>query len=985
MTNRQNTFLLKRSNVSGKIPLPGDIKLGEVALNTADVILYASGTTTNEILPIGWDRISRTGDTVTGNFLINGGLTATTISATTYQNLPLDVYVTGGTFNTSNDTITLTRNDGNTVPISGITDWYTTGFTYLNNTFSIKDNSGSTFNATINTMTGLTVNGNLIVTGNTNLQSLTATTVSATTVLANTIGASGNCVNDIYVSNIHSCSPLNINPLDEGNVYFGSTSGVTVDVSNNRLGINTSNPQYRLDILDTNSRFYYDPSSAGGLVVVSGTTEIPRIGMVIPSYLTKPAAGVTIGLRAWDDTIYNGYGKVGDMFMISSAESNGLNLISAAGSGTEDYIRFYAGQDATGIADVHINGTGSTKGFVGIGTETPSSILDVNGKTKTTTLQITSNSDINGKLTVTGDTNLQSLTANTIYTDYIDFNNNLSPIPTNLEGRVFWDEDNGSLSLGMHGSQVSQQIGLEQYYYIRNQSGATIENGKVVRSAGTLGNSGRILGEYMIADGTIPYYFTLGVATEDILNGEDGYVTEFGLVRGINTTGSLYGETWVDGTILYVSPTISGGLTSVEPIEPNLKIQIAIVVNANNNGSLFVRPSLGYNLGDLHNLQTSGQTNGDLISYNSSQGYWGYTKTLNGNYTISGNTSQIGNYHITGNTNQIGVYSHSGNTFITGNTSQIGNYNTTGNTTQYGNTYISGSSLSGQCAFEVDGNVCIDGNVSISGNTTQTGSTSQIGDVLLTGNTNQLGYLYIISATTGCTFAVTGNTCLDGNLDIIGDTFMSGNFCMNNMNSTGETGTNCLDTSLIPTGTTIVHQFQAEGGVLAHLGDLATGEPNSRGFTYFENNLTNTSFVAAGTGVFTPVIGAPQTFGPYNNLFIVTTGATTATINKLTYNYPPASGTSSETYLKFTVSCTIQNAQNQQLTFQVRRKRGVVFSFLPIGMSITPQSNNIQGITFNGISDSLNNDEFQLVVKNDTGSNAANSIRVVDVSFSMFT
>jgi hypothetical protein len=252
-------------------------------------------------------------------------------------------------------------------------------------------------------------------------------------------------------------------------------------------------------------------------------------------------------------------------------------------------------------------------------------------------------------LSVTGDTSLQSLTATTIYTDYIDFNNNLSPIPTNLEGRVFWDEDNGSLTLGMHGSQVSQQIGLEQYYYIKNQSGATIENGKVVRAAGTLGNSGRILGEYMIADGTIPYYFTLGIATEDILNGEDGYVTEFGLVRGINTTGSLYGETWVDGTILYVSPTISGGLTSVEPIEPNFKIQIAIVIKANNNGSLFVRPSLGYNLGDLHNLQTSGQTNGDLISYNSSQGYWEYTKTLNGSYTITGDTTVGGNLTVSGN------------------------------------------------------------------------------------------------------------------------------------------------------------------------------------------------------------------------------------------------------------------------------------------------------------------------------------------------
>jgi hypothetical protein len=66
MANRKNTFLIKRSNTPGKIPTAGDLLLGELALNTADVILYASGTTANSILPIGWDRVARTGDTMTG-------------------------------------------------------------------------------------------------------------------------------------------------------------------------------------------------------------------------------------------------------------------------------------------------------------------------------------------------------------------------------------------------------------------------------------------------------------------------------------------------------------------------------------------------------------------------------------------------------------------------------------------------------------------------------------------------------------------------------------------------------------------------------------------------------------------------------------------------------------------------------------------------------------------------------------------------------
>ena len=87
MANRKNTFLLKRSNIAGKVPAAGDLQLGELALNTADNILYASGTTAGSILPIGWDRVARTGDTMTGG-LFTPYLSATTISATTYLNLP---------------------------------------------------------------------------------------------------------------------------------------------------------------------------------------------------------------------------------------------------------------------------------------------------------------------------------------------------------------------------------------------------------------------------------------------------------------------------------------------------------------------------------------------------------------------------------------------------------------------------------------------------------------------------------------------------------------------------------------------------------------------------------------------------------------------------------------------------------------------------------------------------------------------------------
>jgi hypothetical protein len=94
-----------------------------------------------------------------------------------------NVFVTGGTY--SNGTATFTNTTGGTFNVTGFytggTDLYITGVTYNNNTFTFTNNTGGTFNTTFNVVTGLTVNGNLNVTGNTSLQSLTATTISGGT------------------------------------------------------------------------------------------------------------------------------------------------------------------------------------------------------------------------------------------------------------------------------------------------------------------------------------------------------------------------------------------------------------------------------------------------------------------------------------------------------------------------------------------------------------------------------------------------------------------------------------------------------------------------------------------------------------------------------------------------------------------------------------------------------------------------------------
>jgi hypothetical protein len=94
-----------------------------------------------------------TGGTVTGGTSFTGGLTANTISATTYYGLPKDVYVTGGTYNSSNGTTTFRNNNADTFSVSGFSTGTTGGFYWISGstgTQSLKTINNSTVDATGN-------------------------------------------------------------------------------------------------------------------------------------------------------------------------------------------------------------------------------------------------------------------------------------------------------------------------------------------------------------------------------------------------------------------------------------------------------------------------------------------------------------------------------------------------------------------------------------------------------------------------------------------------------------------------------------------------------------------------------------------------------------------------------------------------------------------------------------------------------------------
>jgi hypothetical protein len=99
--------------------------------------------------------------------------------------------------------------------------------------------------------------------------------------------------------------------------------------------------------------------------------------------------GINIGIIGYTVTgaALTQVGTTGDSFIRAFGGTNGLNVINTVGTDTDDYIRFYAGQNFINsngdlnTPDIHIQGSGDTRGFVGIGTTGVTNQLHVSAAT----------------------------------------------------------------------------------------------------------------------------------------------------------------------------------------------------------------------------------------------------------------------------------------------------------------------------------------------------------------------------------------------------------------------------------------------------------------------------------------------------------------------------------------------------------------------------------------------------------------------------
>lgn len=224
-------------------------------------------------------------------------------------------------------------------------------------------------------------------------------------------------------------------------------------------------------------------------------------------------------------------------------------------------------------------------------------------------------------LTITDNTSYVQLDALVDPIDHLDFDT--TPVATGAVGRLVWNDTDGTLDLGVKGGNVTLQIGQEQLIRVVNKVGSNLleANYQAVKISGAQGQRPKV--GLALANNDLNSADTIGLVTETIADNQEGFVTTSGIVRNINTTGSLQGETWLDGDVLYLSGTTAGAVTNIKPAAPIHTVILGFVIHAHSTqGKIYVKVDNGYEIDELHNVKVTSVADKNVLRYNTSLGVW---------------------------------------------------------------------------------------------------------------------------------------------------------------------------------------------------------------------------------------------------------------------------------------------------------------------------------------------------------------------------
>ena len=217
--------------------------------------------------------------------------------------------------------------------------------------------------------------------------------------------------------------------------------------------------------------------------------------------------------------------------------------------------------------------------------------------------------------------------------DYIDFNTDWQDGVT--EGRLAWDAGDKTLELGMPGGNVKLQIGQEMHIRVKNTSGGNITNGQAVYVSGGDGANPTIA----LADADIDGAAAIALATENIDDGQFGYVTTNGLVRDVDTDHLVSA-----GTLVWLSNT-PGELQAFPPGGVSRNNVIGMVIRKHaSEGILYVASFIFNYIEELSGVTILNPIEDDVLSWNAASGLWINKQGSGGVSTFLGLTDTPSDY-----------------------------------------------------------------------------------------------------------------------------------------------------------------------------------------------------------------------------------------------------------------------------------------------------------------------------------------------------
>ena len=215
-----------------------------------------------------------------------------------------------------------------------------------------------------------------------------------------------------------------------------------------------------------------------------------------------------------------------------------------------------------------------------------------------------------------------------------------TPTGTAAATTTRWNDSVGVSETTLKGGNVILKNGIDLVARVVNKvtPNTTLTKAayQVVRISGAQGQ--RLAVELAQANNDNNSADTLGVVIETIAANQEGFIMTVGQLEGINTTGSLQGETWTDGDVLYLSPTTAGRVTNIKPTGATGHIVvIGYVEHAHiTQGKIYVKIMNGWELDELHNVVITTPLNNQGLVYETSTQLW-KNKTIDKTFVGLGN------------------------------------------------------------------------------------------------------------------------------------------------------------------------------------------------------------------------------------------------------------------------------------------------------------------------------------------------------------